>query len=71
MEPSIDYVVTKINHFGDKTMMDAFLAALKGADPALGIKTALQQAAAAAAQSAEATKTMRAKFGRARNLGER
>lgn len=59
---------------GDKTMMDAFLpalAALKGADPAQGIKIALQQAAAAAAQGAEATKTMRAKFGRARNLGER
>lgn len=59
---------------GDKTMMDAFLpalAALKGADPAQGIKTALQQAAAAAAQGAEATKTMRAKFGRARILGER
>jgi dihydroxyacetone kinase-like protein len=59
---------------GDKTMMDAFLpalAALKVADPAQGIKTALQQAAAAAAQGAEATKTMRAKFGRARNLGER
>jgi dihydroxyacetone kinase-like protein len=59
---------------GDKTMMDAFLpalTALKGADPAQGIKTALQQAAAAAAQGAEATKTMRAKFGRARNLGER
>jgi len=59
---------------GDKTMMDAFLpalAALKGADPEQGIKTALQQAAAAAAQGAEATKAMRAKFGRARNLGER
>jgi dihydroxyacetone kinase-like protein len=59
---------------GDKTMMDAFLpalAALKGADPKQGIKTALQQAAAAAAQGAEATKAMRAKFGRARNLGER
>jgi dihydroxyacetone kinase-like protein len=59
---------------GDKTMMDAFLpalAALKGADPEQGIKTALQKAAAAAAQGAEATKAMRAKFGRARNLGER
>ena len=59
---------------GDKTMMDAFLpalAALKGADPEQGIKSALQKAAAAAAQGAEATKAMRAKFGRARNLGER
>ena len=59
---------------GDKTMMDAFLpalAALKAADPAHGISAVLQQAATAAAQGAEATKTMRAKFGRARNLGER
>ena len=59
---------------GDKTMMDAFLpalAALKAADPARGIRAAFQQAATAAAQGAEATKTMRAKFGRARNLGDR
>jgi dihydroxyacetone kinase-like protein len=59
---------------GDKTMMDAFLpalAAMKAADPAQGLHTALVQAAAAAAQGAEATKTMRAKFGRARNLGDR
>jgi phosphoenolpyruvate---glycerone phosphotransferase subunit DhaL len=59
---------------GDKTMLDAFLpalAALKAADPARGIQTALQQAATAAAQGAEATKTMRARFGRARNLGDR
>lgn len=59
---------------GDKTMMDAFLpavAALKAADPASGFPAALRQAAAAAAQGAEATKTMRAKFGRARNLGDR
>ena len=59
---------------GDKTMMDAFLpalAALKAADPTGSIHTALQQAATAAAQGAEATKTMRAKFGRARNLGDR
>ena len=59
---------------GDKTMMDALLpavAALKTADPAQGIKAALQQAADAAAQGADATKTMRAKFGRARHLGDR
>lgn len=59
---------------GDKTMMDAFLPAveaLKAADPALGVQAALQQAAEAAAKGAEATKTMRAKFGRARNLGDR
>jgi dihydroxyacetone kinase-like protein len=59
---------------GDKTMMDAFLpalAALKAAEPAHGMAAALQRAATAAAQGAEATKTMRAKFGRARNLGDR
>jgi dihydroxyacetone kinase-like protein len=59
---------------GDKTMMDAWLpalAALKAADPAKGLHAAFHQAALAAAQGAEATKTMRAKFGRARHLGER
>jgi dihydroxyacetone kinase-like protein len=59
---------------GDKTMMDAFLpalAALQAADPNAGIKPAFEQAAAAANQGAEATKAMRAKFGRARNLGDR
>lgn len=59
---------------GDKTMMDAFLPALdalKAAVPSGSIHTALQQAAAAAAAGAEATKPLQAKFGRARNLGER
>jgi dihydroxyacetone kinase-like protein len=59
---------------GDKTMMDAFLPALDAlhaATPAGCIHTALQQAAAAAAAGAEATKQFRAKFGRARNLGDR
>lgn len=59
---------------GDKTMMDAFLpalAALKAAGPAPGIKAALAQAAAAAATGAEGTRNMKAKFGRARNLGDR
>src|ERR1039457_5624630 len=59
---------------GDKTMMDAFLpalAALKSADSARGIKPVLQQAAEAAAKGAEATRNMKAKFGRARNLGDR
>jgi dihydroxyacetone kinase-like protein len=59
---------------GDKTMMDAFLpaiAAVKAAPPDSSIKAALEQAAQAAAQGAEATKNMRAKFGRARNLGDR
>jgi dihydroxyacetone kinase-like protein len=59
---------------GDKTMMDAFLpalAALKSADSARGIKAALEQAAEAASKGAEATRNMKAKFGRARNLGDR
>lgn len=59
---------------GDKTMMDAFLPALdalQAAAPSGSIRTALHQAAAAAAAGAEATKPYRAKFGRARNLGER
>ncbi|MEI6656348.1 MAG: dihydroxyacetone kinase subunit DhaL [Verrucomicrobiota bacterium] len=59
---------------GDKTMMDAFLPALdalEAAVPAGDIRSALQQAAVAAAAGAEATKEFRAKFGRARNLGER
>ena len=59
---------------GDKTMMDAFLPALEAlqaAAPTGDIHLALNQAAAAAAAGAEATKQFRAKFGRARNLGER
>lgn len=59
---------------GDKTMMDAFLpalAALKATSPGSSIEAALEQAALAAAQGAEATTNMRAKFGRARNLGDR
>ena len=59
---------------GDKTMMDAFLpalAALKSADSARGIKAALEQAAEAAAKGAEVTQNKKAKFGRARNLGDR
>ena len=43
---------------------------MKAAAPR-GIKAALVEAAAAAANGAEATKNMKAKFGRARNLGDR
>jgi phosphoenolpyruvate---glycerone phosphotransferase subunit DhaL len=59
---------------GDKTMIDALLPALealRAADPAAGIEPALLQAAEAAAKGANATKAMRARFGRARNLGDR
>ena len=55
---------------GDKTMMDALLpavAACSGNVPAV----ALRAAADAATRGAEATKEMVAKFGRARNLGDR
>ena len=59
---------------GDKTMMDAFvpaLEAIKAAAPAGDVHTALQQAAEAAARGAESTRPFRARFGRARNLGDR
>lgn len=59
---------------GDKTMMDALLpalATLRSAGPDSDPKTILRQAAEAAAAGAEDTKNMRAKFGRARSLGDR
>ncbi len=60
---------------GDKTMMDALIPAVESlrsaADAGAGPAAAMQQAADAAAKGAEATKDMQAKFGRARNLGER
>lgn len=59
---------------GDKTMMDAFLPALdamRAAAQSGSVRTVLEQAAQAAASGAEATKEFRAKFGRARNLGDR
>jgi len=60
---------------GDKTMMDALIPAVgairAAADASASINDAMAQAAAAAAQGAEATSGMQAKFGRARNLGER
>jgi dihydroxyacetone kinase phosphoprotein-dependent L subunit len=60
---------------GDKTMLDALIPAVEtmrasadaGRDPA----GALADAADAARQGAEATTDMQARFGRARNLGER
>lgn len=59
---------------GDKTMMDAFLPALEAMKAAPSGETPaaiLARAATAAAQGADATAGMRAKFGRARNLGDR
>lgn len=60
---------------GDRTMMDALKPAVDAlqASAAAGedVETALQKAAAAATQGAQATEQMLAKFGRARNLGDR
>jgi dihydroxyacetone kinase-like protein len=60
---------------GDKTMMDALIPAVgairTAADASESITDAMTQAAQAAAQGAESTANMQAKFGRARNLGER
>jgi dihydroxyacetone kinase-like protein len=59
---------------GDKTMMDALLPAvaiLEAADKSSDVSDVLAQAAKAASDGSEATVDMIAKFGRARNLGER
>jgi dihydroxyacetone kinase-like protein len=61
-------------NIGDKTMMDAFLPALEvlqAADLSQGLQVVLAKAAQAAARGAEATRGMKARFGRARNLGDR
>jgi len=58
---------------GDKTMMDALVPALEAmqANTGDGISAMLKAAAEAAAAGAESTKDLVAKFGRARNLGDR
>lgn len=59
---------------GDKTMMDALIPVLNfiEANPASGdIKTLMERYAQIARDGAEATKQFVAKFGRARNLGDR
>jgi len=60
---------------GDKTMMDALIPAVEALETASKegktIAEMLEAAAYAAEQGAESTKDMQAKFGRARNLGER
>jgi phosphoenolpyruvate---glycerone phosphotransferase subunit DhaL len=61
-------------NIGDKTMMDAFLPALvvlQAADLSQGLQPLLAKAAQTAATGAEATRGMKARFGRARNLGDR
>jgi len=60
---------------GDKTMMDALVPAVQAvqaaADSGEQIARALESAASAAREGAEATKGMIARFGRARFLGEK
>ncbi|EAN2923204.1 DAK2 domain-containing protein [Salmonella enterica] len=58
---------------GDKTMVDALAAAAEQAntDVALQLPEALSRCAQAAMAGAERTCTMTARFGRAKNLGER
>jgi len=60
---------------GDKTMMDALVPAVEtlrqAADEGADIATAMARAAQAADQGAQATIEMQARFGRAKNLGER
>ena len=60
---------------GDKTMIDALAPAVevlrRAADESADAATAMKQAAEAAAAGAKATAKMQAKFGRAKNLGER
>lgn len=60
---------------GDKTMMDALMPAVEAlraaAGASAGVDAAMQQAADAAEKGAEATRNMQARFGRAKNLGER
>ena len=60
---------------GDKTLMDALLPAVdairQAADDGQSIADALQKAAAAAEKGAVSTKEFKARFGRAKNLGDR
>ncbi|CAK7009495.1 dihydroxyacetone kinase subunit DhaL [uncultured Phascolarctobacterium sp.] len=57
---------------GDKTMVDALYPALDTAIAAHGtLKEIMDAAAAAAVQGAESTSQLVAKFGRAKNMGER
>ena len=58
---------------GDKTMMDALIPAVEAiqACDSADVKIILTAGAKAAVKGAEATKEMKANFGRARNYGER
>ena len=60
---------------GDKTMIDALVPAVKGlraaVEEGLDPAEALERAAHAAQQGAASTKDMQARFGKAKNLGQR
>jgi dihydroxyacetone kinase-like protein len=59
---------------GDKTMLDALVpaaAAVSKAAPEMPLGDCLRESAVAARRGAEATSTMRARFGRAQHLGDR
>jgi len=60
---------------GDKTMLDALIPAVGALRAAIGagpdVASAMKRAADAAARGAEGTRDMQARFGKARNLGER
>lgn len=58
---------------GDKTMMDAFIPAYKqimACEPEASIQDALEVASMAAKKGAQDTKKFKAKYGRAKNLGD-
>jgi dihydroxyacetone kinase-like protein len=60
---------------GDKTMLDALIPAVEALRAATSagpdVASAMKRAADAAARGAEGTRDMQARFGKARNLGER
>lgn len=58
---------------GDKTLMDALIPATEAMASAVeeGVVTMFRKAAEAAVKGSDATGAMRAKFGRAKNLGDR
>ncbi len=56
---------------GDKTLMDALVPAVEAMACASDVSAAFESAAASARAGAESTKNLRAKFGRAKNLGEK
>lgn len=56
---------------GDKTLMDALIPAVRAMSEFSDAKAALEAAASASKAGAESTKALQAKFGRARNLGEK